>query len=155
MLSCNLLTLIRNEVNKPCIVILVVLQITVCLCLYELYNHNLIFVNIDPLEYSNFRHKPFQKHRKLHLDWGNLRYISPQNSYIAWRKTKKRDPPPIESQHDRWIVVFTATRPTEAVKKLASVKEWKVVVVGNKYTPADWRYVYTHSSNKSYFISSI
>jgi hypothetical protein len=41
---------------------------------------------------------------------------------------------------DKWIVVTTINYPTEAVKKLANIEGWKVVVVGDKKTPKDWNY---------------
>ena len=132
-------TLVKTEFNRPCILILVVLQVTVCLCLYELYNYHLIFVNIEPFEYTVNKDRHFHIQRKLHLDWGHLNYLNPQNSYVAWQQVKHRNPPLLESQHDKWIVVATSTGPTEAVKSLAAVKEWKVVVVGNTHTPPDWR----------------
>lgn len=134
----KLFSLVKTEFNKPCVMILVFLQVTVCLCLYELYNYHLIFVNIEPFEYTVNKHRHFHIHRKLYLDWGHLDYLSPQNSYVAWHKVKHRDPPPLESQHDKWIVITTSTGPTEAVKALAAVEGWKVVVVGNTHTPPDW-----------------
>jgi hypothetical protein len=40
--------------------------------------------------------------------------------------------------HDKWIVVTTINPPTDAVKKLADLADWHVVVVGDTKTPADW-----------------
>lgn len=39
---------------------------------------------------------------------------------------------------DKWIVVTTINYPSAALKKLASLKEWKLVVVGDRKTPKDW-----------------
>ncbi len=40
--------------------------------------------------------------------------------------------------HDKWIVVTTIQYPTLALKKLASLSDWKLVVIGDKKTPRDW-----------------
>jgi len=42
------------------------------------------------------------------------------------------------AHQDKWIVITTIQYPTEAVKKLAQLKDWHLVVVGDKKTPADW-----------------
>jgi STELLO glycosyltransferases len=39
---------------------------------------------------------------------------------------------------DKWIVVTTINYPTEALKKLASLQDWHLVVVADKKTPVDW-----------------
>ena len=41
--------------------------------------------------------------------------------------------------HERWIVVTTIQHPTVQMSKLASLKGWKMVVVGDVSTPANWR----------------
>ncbi len=38
----------------------------------------------------------------------------------------------------RWVVVTTINHPTKALEKLAALKDWRVVVVGDKKTPIDW-----------------
>ena len=43
-------------------------------------------------------------------------------------------------KHEKWIVVTTIQKPTEAMKQLASISDWKVVVVGDRVTPKAWRY---------------
>ena len=40
--------------------------------------------------------------------------------------------------YDKWIVVTTIQYPTPALKKLASLKNWQLVVLGDKKTPKDW-----------------
>jgi hypothetical protein len=40
---------------------------------------------------------------------------------------------------DKWVVVTTIRSPTDAVQKLAEQPDWKVVVVGDRKTPATWR----------------
>lgn len=39
---------------------------------------------------------------------------------------------------DKWIVVTTINYPSAALKKLAALKDWHLVVVGDKKTPKDW-----------------
>lgn len=39
---------------------------------------------------------------------------------------------------DKWIVVTTIQYPTKALKKIASIPGWHVVIVGDKKTPTDW-----------------
>lgn len=39
---------------------------------------------------------------------------------------------------DKWIVVTTINKPTEAIKQLSKLAEWQVVVVADKKTPTDW-----------------
>lgn len=38
----------------------------------------------------------------------------------------------------QWIIVTTINYPTEAIKKLTSQKDWRVVIVADKKTPKDW-----------------
>ena len=65
---------------------------------------------------------------------------------INWNEIPRRSSPPVEEMHEKWIVLTTINAPTDDVKKLASIEGWKVVVVGDTKTPADWRYVAENSS---------
>lgn len=40
---------------------------------------------------------------------------------------------------DKWIVVTTINYPSAALKKLATLKDWHLVVVGDRKTPKDWQ----------------
>ena len=40
---------------------------------------------------------------------------------------------------DKWIVVTTINYPSAALKKLSTLKNWRLVVVGDKKTPKDWQ----------------
>ncbi len=40
--------------------------------------------------------------------------------------------------HDKWIVVTTVQYPTEAMRKLAQLNDWQLLVIGDKKTPSDW-----------------
>lgn len=44
----------------------------------------------------------------------------------------------INCLHEKWIVVTTIQYPTEQLRKLASLKDWHLLVVGDKKTPHDW-----------------
>ena len=41
---------------------------------------------------------------------------------------------------DKFIVITSIFLPTEAIEKFAKLKEWKLIVVGDKKTAADWNY---------------
>ncbi|XP_048249064.1 probable glycosyltransferase STELLO1 [Haliotis rufescens] len=74
-------------------------------------------------------------------------------AYIAWPGGLQRSKITIDNrnfssrqidkfstvQSDRWIVVTTISYPTPDIKFLANIPGWKVVVVGDTKTPADWR----------------
>ena len=56
---------------------------------------------------------------------------------INWKEIPRKPAP--KETHDKWIVITTINSPTADVKKLAGIEGWKVVVVGDTKTPADWR----------------
>ena len=58
---------------------------------------------------------------------------------IVWNEIPRKPTPPDEEMNEKWIVITTINSPTEDVKKLAAIDGWKVVVVGDTKTPADWR----------------
>ena len=41
--------------------------------------------------------------------------------------------------HDRWIVVTSIFAPTEDIKLLAAIPGWKMVVVGDKKSPKEYK----------------
>lgn len=45
---------------------------------------------------------------------------------------------------DKWIVVTSINYPTKDVKRLASLKGWNLVVVGDRKTPSDWHLESVH-----------
>ena len=53
--------------------------------------------------------------------------------------TPEVQPIPESQKYDKWIVVTTIQSPTEPVKKLAQMPGWRMVVVGDKKTPKNWR----------------
>ena len=40
---------------------------------------------------------------------------------------------------NRFIIITTINKPTEAVRKYSRWKNWNVVVVGDRKSPADWQ----------------
>ena len=58
---------------------------------------------------------------------------------IGWKEITRKPTPPVEEMNDKWIVITTINSPKEDVKKLAAIDGWKVVVVGDTKTPADWK----------------
>ncbi|XP_058967286.1 uncharacterized protein [Pocillopora verrucosa] len=59
---------------------------------------------------------------------------------FTWNNIPRRSRPPEDEMHEKWIVLTTVNPPTADVKKLAGMKGWKVVVVGDTKTPTDWSY---------------
>ncbi|CAI5450740.1 unnamed protein product [Caenorhabditis angaria] len=45
----------------------------------------------------------------------------------------------IKSEGKKWIVVTSISHPTDDVKRLASFKDWNLVVVADTKTPIDWK----------------
>lgn len=43
-----------------------------------------------------------------------------------------------KENYENWIVVTTIQYPTEQLKKIAQIPDWRLVVVGDKKTPVDW-----------------
>ena len=73
-------------------------------------------------------------------DWSSVKRIHNQLKLnLDWKKIPRKSAPPLEELHDKWIVLTTVSSPTEDVKRLAKIDGWKVVVVGDTKTPADWR----------------
>jgi len=44
------------------------------------------------------------------------------------------------SKKDKWIIVTSVNEPTEQIKKLASIKEFQLLVVGDNKTNQNWAY---------------
>ncbi|CAL5222166.1 g4491 [Coccomyxa viridis] len=42
------------------------------------------------------------------------------------------------ASHKRWIIITSISYPTDAIKVLAKMPDWKVLVVADEKTPADW-----------------
>ena len=72
-------------------------------------------------------------------DWKKVNKNVQLKTDIDWSKIPRKPSPHPKDMHDKWIIITTISSPTEDVKKLAAIKGWKVVVVGDAKTPADWR----------------
>ena len=68
---------------------------------------------------------------------------------INWNNITRREQTD-DVFNDRWIVLTTINPPTEQVKRLAAIKGWKVVVVGDTKTPKNWRLVLSKIFNCSF-----
>ena len=79
------------------------------------------------------------KQREFLGDWNAVDTGRKLQGDVDWTKIPRKPTPKAEDMHDKWIVVTTISSPTEDVKKLAAMDGWKVVVVGDTKTPADWR----------------
>lgn len=42
--------------------------------------------------------------------------------------------------HEKWIVITSINKPTADIKKLASLKGWVVLIVGDTKSPTNWRF---------------
>jgi hypothetical protein len=80
-------------------------------------------------------------------------YVQPPSKKTVWFDLKqlggfkqmplssnKLPSPPVDSLHDKWIVVTSINPPTSTIKKLATLKDWRVVLVGDTKTPKNWTY---------------
>jgi hypothetical protein len=48
--------------------------------------------------------------------------------------------PDASAMSDNWVVVTSINPPTDCVKKFGSLPGWKVVVIGDKKSPKDWKF---------------
>lgn len=84
--------------------------------------------------------RPTGRNAALPGDWSRAKRSHNQlKPNLGWEKIPRKSSPPLEELHDKWIVLTTVSSPTEDVKRLAKIDGWKVVVVADTKTPADWR----------------
>ena len=116
-----------------------VLQLTILVLFYRLFFEERTFIvrsaSLEKL--PTVADVPVQEESKM--NWKLLQLTRNLTSEIIWKEIPRKPAPPAEDVHDKWIVVTTINSPTEDVKKLAGIEGWKVVVVGDTKTPADWR----------------
>ena len=72
---------------------------------------------------QNQSNKPLVEYKKINLN-----------------KTEKRKPKKNYENKDKWIVVTSIFEPTDQIKKLASLKNFQLLVVGDKKTNQNWKY---------------
>jgi len=118
------------------------LQLTMLVLLYRLFSEERATIIHSSASDKTFPRFPDIVTPKGSTVNGKLHQRT-QNSTIAinWNEIPRRSSPPVEEMHEKWIVLTTINAPTDDVKKLADIEGWKVVVVGDTKTPADWRYV--------------
>ena len=117
------------------------LQLTMLVLLYRLFSEERTFT-IHSSSSRKLPHLPNIVVPKGSTVNGKLQQRT-QNltTAINWNEIPRKSSPPVEEMHDKWIVLTTINPPTDDVKKLTDIEGWKVVVVGDTKTPADWRYV--------------
>ena len=52
---------------------------------------------------------------------------------------RSREYPKETQLYEKWIVVTSVQYPTNDMKKLSKLPGWKLVMVGDLKTPADWQ----------------
>ncbi len=60
-------------------------------------------------------------------------HLSPRGGYFNYQPTANLPTNDVVKKADNWIVVTTINRPTDAIRTLAQLPNWKVVVVADKY----------------------
>ena len=129
--------------SKTWILIALLFQLILIIWFYHLPQHG--DSNIQE-EIRNYEHA-VGDYKKSFTDVRLLKHL--QRKDINWKEIPRKPAPPAKEIHDKWIVLTTVNSPTEDVKKLAGIEGWKVVVVGDTKTPADWRYSYILIHNNS------
>ncbi|CAB4040242.1 probable glycosyltransferase STELLO1, partial [Paramuricea clavata] len=57
---------------------------------------------------------------------------------VMWSKIERKPKPENNEIYAKWIVVTSVAPPTDQVKKLSKIKGWKLIVVADTKTPANW-----------------
>ena len=122
--------------SKTWILIALLFQLILIIWVYHLHRHE----ESNTLEkIGNDMHAIADHYEPL----ANAKLLQLQRTEFNWKNIPRKTAPPANEMHDKWIVLTTVNSPTADVKKLAGIEGWKVVVVGDTKTPADWRYSYT------------
>ena len=121
--------------SKTWILIALLFQLILIIWVYHLQQH----AHSNTQEEIGNEEHAVGDHKKPLTD---SRLLQLKRKEINWKKKPLKPAPPAKEIHDKWIVLTTVNSPTEDVKKLAGIEGWKVVVVGDTKTPADWRYSY-------------
>jgi len=85
--------------------------------------------------------------KKSNLDWHSVKTQKMLKRPYDWDSFKRTalPTPDKKDMHEKWLVVTTISAATDDIKKLAEVKGWQLLVVGDKKTPAGW-----HADNTIY-----
>ena len=126
--------------SKKWIVLGLALQLTILVLFYRLFFEERTFIigNTLSKKFPSLADVSIPEDSKI--DWKVQHLTRKLTTDIDWTKIPRKLAPAAEDLHDKWIVVTSINSPTEDVKKLAAIEGWKVVVVGDTKTPADWRY---------------
>lgn len=84
--------------------------------------------------------KDLQPSNQYQANKTNMTNVAKLIKDINWKEIPLKPAPPAGEMHDKWIVITSINSPTADVKKIAGIEGWKVVVVGDTKSPADWRY---------------
>lgn len=114
--------------TKSWVLIALFFQLVILFIFYRLSKHDTEREGFDGAQMDSVRMRELAK--------SALRQIEAEE--INWNEIPRKQTPPKDDMHDKWIVLTTINAPTTDVKKLAGIDGWKVVVVGDTKTPADW-----------------
>lgn len=127
------------KMTRQWVLLGLVLQLTILVLFYRLFfkERTVIVRSTSSEKFPTLSDVPMSDESKS--DWKMLHLSRKLTTDIDWKGIARKPLPPAEDMHDKWIVITTVNSPTEDVKKLAKIDGWKVVVVGDTKTPADWR----------------
>ncbi|XP_058967256.2 uncharacterized protein [Pocillopora verrucosa] len=117
--------------SKSWVLVALFIQLIILIFVYRLFKNDSAHT-----EQGKFIGAQMDSTRTQELTNSALRQI--EAIEIDWSKIPQKQTPPKGDMHDKWIVLTTINAPTSDVKKLAGIEGWKVVVVGDTKTPADW-----------------
>lgn len=69
--------------------------------------------------------KSLEKIEFPQINWNSVALVSDKSPYANFRS-------------ERWILVSVSNYPTDSLRKLAKIKGWQVLAIGNSKTPSDW-----------------
>jgi len=121
--------------SKTWILVALLFQLMLIIWVYHLQKHE---ESNTLQEIVNVEHAIAEHEKPM----TNANLLQLQRIEFNREKIPRKPAPPAKEMRDKWIVLTTVNSPTADVKKLAGIEGWKVVVVGDTKTPADWRYSY-------------
>ena len=120
--------------------VFLLLQFILCIFYYYIFSRNEAVVGkIDKDWFDGIRETTTTFPKESLVNWRSLLEGKQLTADVDWTKIKPKPLPKAEDMNDRWIVLTSINAPTKDVKNLAAIEGWKVVVVGDKKTPQDWR----------------
>ena len=122
--------------------VFVLLQFILCYFYYYIFSRNVADVgkaDKDMQWFDGIRETTTKFPKESFVNWRSLLEGKQLTADVDWTKIKRKPSPKAEDMNDKWIVLTSINAPTKDVKRLAAITGWKVVVVGDKKTPQDWR----------------